>query len=326
VTRVLVTGATGFIGSHLAAALISEGFTVRAFHRRDSNTLLLQHLPVEHSFGDIRDADAVASAVKGCSHVFHTAALVSFWKKKSAEQLEVNIGGTNNVVQACIREGVASFVHTSSVAALGYRRDGALIDETTAFNWDNSITYKYSKYRAEIDVLDGVARGLDAKIVNPTVIIGPGDARMHGGQIVRDIGRGHIPAYVEGGMNIVGVHDVVRGHLAAARRGKSGERYILGGYNVTHKNAFALVAGVLKKPGPRFRAPVWSVKALGKVCDAYGAVTGKEPWITSELISGVGMNNWYSIAKAQRELGYEPTPIEPVIKETYDWYEEHGML
>jgi dihydroflavonol-4-reductase len=122
------------------------------------------------------------------------------------------------------------------------------------------------------------------------------------------------------------VHDVVRGHLAAARRGKAGERYILGGYNVTHKNAFALVASVLKKPGPRFRAPVWSVKALGKVCDAYGAVTGKEPWITSELISGVGMNNWYSIAKAQRELGYEPTPIEPVIRETYDWYKEHGML
>jgi dihydroflavonol-4-reductase len=322
----LVTGATGFIGSHLAAALISEGFTVRAFHRKDSNALLLKNLPVEHSVGDIRDADAVASAIRGCSLVFHTAALVSFWKNKKAEQLEINIGGTRNVVEACIRTGAASLVHTSSVAALGYRRDGELIDETTAFNWDDRITYKYSKHRAELEVLDGVARGLDAKIVNPTVVIGPGDARMHGGQIVADIGRGHIPAYVAGGMNIVGVQDVVRGHLAAARRGKTGERYIIGGYNVTHEEAFNLVAQVLDRPGPSFMAPVWSVKALARVCDVYGTVTGKEPWITSELISGVGMNNWYSIEKARKELGYEPSPIEPTIRETYEWYEQHGML
>ena len=324
-SRVLVTGATGFIGSHLAAALISEGFTVRAFHRPDSNTLLLKHLPVEHWLGDIRDADAVKSATDGCAHVFHTAALVSFWNKKSVEQLDININGTRNVVEACIRTGVTSLVHTSSVAALGYSRDGGLIDETTPFNWDTRITYKYSKHRAELEVLDGVARGLDARIVNPTVIIGPGDFRMHGGQIVRDVGRGHIPAYVAGGMNIVGVHDVVRGHLAAARRGKTGERYIIGGTNVTHKEAFALVARALKKPAPRFKAPVWSVKLLAMLCDSYGAITGKEPWITSELISGVGKNNWYSIAKARRELGYEPSPLEPAIRETYEWYEQHGM-
>ena len=325
-SRVLVTGATGFIGSHLTAALLSEGFTVRAFHRPDSNTLLLKQLPVEHSLGDIRDAEAVRSAVRGCEHVFHTAALVSFWKKKKAEQLEINIGGTRNVVAACLQEGIASLVHTSSVAALGSRRDGGLIDETTAFNWDAHITYKYSKHRAELEVLDAVARGLDAKIVNPTVIIGPGDIRLHGGQLVRDIGRGHIPAYVAGGMNIVGVHDVVRGHLAAARRGKPGQRYVIGGYNVTHKEAFELVARVLGKPGPRFAAPVWSVRALAKACDAFGAITGREPWITSELISGIGMNNWYSIEKARRELGYEPSPIEPAIRETYDWYEKNGML
>jgi dihydroflavonol-4-reductase len=127
-------------------------------------------------------------------------------------------------------------------------------------------------------------------------------------------------------MNIVGVHDVVRGHLAAMRRGKAGERYIIGGYNVTHQEAFSLVARVLMKPGPRFRAPVWSVKALAGVCDLFGALTGREPWINSQLISGVGMNNWYSIEKARKELGYEPSPIEPTIRETYEWYEQHGML
>jgi dihydroflavonol-4-reductase len=118
----------------------------------------------------------------------------------------------------------------------------------------------------------------------------------------------------------------VRGHLAAARRGKAGERYIIGGTNLTHKDVFALVARVLDTSTPRFKAPVWSVRALARVCDAFGAVTGKEPWINSELISGLGMNNWYSIAKARRDLGYEPSPIEPAIRETYEWYKQYGML
>jgi dihydroflavonol-4-reductase len=324
--RVLVTGATGCVGSNLIQALTKENIEVIAFHRKNSNTLNLKNILVEHRYGDVRDKESLREAVKDCDTVFHTAAVVSFWKGKRAVQFEINVGGTRNVVEACIEKGVQKLVHTSSVAALGYRIDGKLIDETTSYNWEPSVGYKYSKHLAEMEILEGVSRGLNAVIVNPSVIIGPGDLYVHGGQLVRDIARKRIPAYSAGGTNIVGVRDVVAGHIAAARHGKSGERYILGNKNLTHKQVFALVAAVLHKPAPVIKSPVIVTKFIARTLDLIGTVTGKQPWITSELISGLGKNNWYTIDKAVHELGFSPTSLEDAVLDSYEWYKKHGML
>jgi dihydroflavonol-4-reductase len=209
---------------------------------------------------------------------------------------------------------------------LGYRTDGKLIDETTKYNWGPTNGYKYSKHLAEMEILEGVNRGLNAVILNPSVIIGPGDLYVHGGQLVRDIARKRIPAYSAGGMNIVGVRDVVAGHIAAASHGKSGERYILGHKNLTHKQVFAFVADVLDKPAPVIRSPIILTRFIARTSDLVGAITGKQPWITSELISGLGMKNWYSIDKAIHELGFSPTSLEDAVRDSYEWYKRHGML
>jgi dihydroflavonol-4-reductase len=326
VKTILVTGATGCIGSNLIIELLDAGYTVRAFHRQQSNLLTLNNVDVEHFIGDIRDSDSLKKAVRGCDTVFHTAAIVSFWKKKREEQLEINVQGTRNVVDACRECGVEKLVHTSSVAALGYRNDGKLIDETTRFNWDERITYKYSKHLAELEVLRGVELGLHAVIVNPTVVIGPRDQYIHGGQIIRDVKRGRVPAYVKGGMNIVSVHDVVHGHIAAAEMGKNGERYILGGINLTHRDVFSLTAKIVGGTPPKIQAPVWFVKSVATACDLFGTITNREPWITSQLISGVGKNNWYSSEKARKELNYTPTIIDQAIREAYEWYVREEMM
>lgn len=323
---VFVTGATGCVGSNLTIELLRRGHIVRAFHRANSNTLTLQGVDVEHCIGDTHDKDSLRKAMKGCDTVFHTAAMVSFWKRKRAEQMEINVTGTQNVVEVCLELGVEKLIHTSSVAALGYRTDGQLIDETTEYNWGTISGYKYSKYLAEREVLNGVEKGLNAMIVNPSIIIGPRDVYFHGGQIVRDIKRGIIPAYVDGGINVVSVHDVVVGHILAAERGRNGERHILGGQNTTFKEFFDLVAKLLTGRSPNVKAPIWVVKGLAKFFDVFGNVTRKQPWITSELLIGIGMFNWYTIDKANRELGYMPSSIEGAIQEAYRWYRENGLM
>jgi dihydroflavonol-4-reductase len=326
VNVVLVTGATGFIGSTLAAALLRAGREVRVFRRAGSDTRLLEGLGVEHSIGDTRDQSALRAAVRGCDTVFHAAAIVSFWKKRYAEQIEVNAGGTANVVRACLESGVRKLVHTSSVAALGYRTDGLFIDETTAYNWGPLIGYRYSKHLAELEVLRGVREGLDATMVNPSVVIGPGDISFHGGQVIREIKRGIVPFYIAGGTNYVSVHDVVRGHIAAAERGRPGERYILGGENLTHKEVFKKAARATGGRAPSWKVPVGVAKGAARALDLLADLTSTQPRVSPDLLSGAGMTNWYSIEKAERELEYRPAPVEDAMREAYRWYVERGLL
>ena len=312
--NILVTGATGCIGSNLITELLRRGYYVRAFHRSTSNMITLKGIDVEQMIGDILDRDSLYKAMKGCDTVFHTAALVTFWKRRRNEQFEVNTIGTQNVVNVCLELGIKKLVHTSTIAALGYRTGNGLIDETTAYNWGTRYSYRYTKHLAELGVLKGVKKGLNATIVNPAIVIGPRDINAHGGIIVRDIKRGRIPAYVEGGMNIVSVHDVVAGEIAAALHGRSGERYILGGVNLTHREIFNLAAKILEGKAPKIKAPVWLVKSIAKIFDLVGDITGIHPPLTSDLAAASGMYNWYSIEKAKRELNYEPTSIEIAIK------------
>ena len=323
---VLVTGANGCVGSNLIARLVADGYIVRGFHRPTSNLITLEGIDFEHYIGDIRDETALRNAMRGCDTVFHTAAIVSYWPKRYREMMDVNVAGTRTVVNACLASDVQKLVHTSSVAALGKTEDGSLVDEAVAFNGMTKPSYRYSKHLAELEVLRGVQVGLNATLVNPSVIIGPRDAQFHGGKIIRSIKKGLLPAYVDGGMNVVSVHDVVEGHIAAALQGRCGERYLLGGWNLKFKEIFELTARIVGGWAPRVKVSRRFLTLLARSYGLFANATGTEPLISLDLLSGAGLQTWYSSNKAVNELGYKISPIEPAIMESYEWYASHGLL
>jgi len=326
--NILITGGTGFIGSALAAALVARGFSVSILRRASSDLSRIDGLDVRHCIGDVRDADGLRTHVRGHDTVFHTAAMISFWKPRRAEMMSINVDGTRSVVEACLAEGAGRLIHTSSIAAIGRpAAPGSHADETSVFNWAKCNNgYKASKHAAEAVVMDGIGRGLDAVIVNPGVVIGPGDTAFNGGQLIRSVTRGLALFYPKGGMNVVYVDDVVRGMIAAAERGARGERYILGGENVTHREAFTVTAQVTGGRAPFLPIPVSGVRAGARVFDLWGALTHSEPMLTSELVSGAGLFNWYSSQKAARDLGYTITPFREAVRLTYDWYRQRHYL
>ena len=318
--NVLVTGGTGFIGSNLVFELLNEGCTVRVLRRRTSDLRALGDADVEHVIGDLRDAASVRRALEGCDTVFHTAAMVSYWRKEREEMYEVNIGGTRTIVELCLELGVERLVHTSSIAAVGFAEDGNPASESNEFNWERfDIGYRISKHRAEDEVRQGVKRGLDAVIVNPSIVIGPRDIHFHGGQLIRDIHKKRIFYYINGGMNVVYVDDVVRGHILAARQGRRGERYILCGENLTHSE---IVGGFR----PFFRVPAGAVQTIAATAETIGNILNVKPWVTRELLAGSGMTYFFSCDKARRELGYEMMPFREAVRRTYIWYKEQGLL
>ena len=325
--NVLVTGGTGFIGSNLAAALVQQGCNVRILRRAGSDLRALGSLNVEHMLGDVRDKESVKSAMRGCDTVFHTAAIVSYWKKERPLMFDVNIGGTHNVVESCIELGIEKLVHTSSIAAVGFPANGTTADETSTFNWEHyDVGYRISKYEAEKEARRGVERGLDAVMVNPSVVIGERDIHFHGGQLIRDIYRKKIFYYVSGGMNIVYVGDVVRGQILAAERGRSGERYILSGVNLTHKEIISTIADVVGGIKPLFRIPPAGVRLVAAVSEVIANGLGRRPWVTRELLAGSHLNYHFSCRKAESELGYTRTPFREAVERTFAWYRNCGML
>jgi len=327
VRNVLVTGGTGFIGSNLAVALISEGCSVRILRRLHSDLRAIGDAPVEHSIGDIQDVESLRRAMKGCDTVFHTAAMVSYWRRQREEMYRINIGGTRNVVDACLRLGVQRLIHTSSIAAIGYPEDGGLARETNQFNWDRyDIGYRISKHKAEQEIHRGVQHGLDAVMVNPSVVIGPRDIKFHGGQLIRDIYWKRLFYYVDGGMNIAFAEDVVKGHILAARRGRKGDRYILGGENLTHRQIISTIADVVGGIQPFFKVPQWAVRSIAVVAEGIGSTLNRKPWVTRELLASSSLFNYFTSEKAERELGYMRTPFREAVQKTFSWYKQQGLL
>ena len=324
---ILITGGTGFIGSNLAAALLDQGCSVRILRRRDSDLRALNALDVEHALGDVRDPDSLRSAMKGCDTVFHTAAVVSYWKKERPLMFDVNIGGTRNIVGCCIELGIQRLVHTSSIAAIGFPENSATADETNAFNWQKyDVGYRISKFEAEKEIQRGVKLGLDAVVVNPSVVIGERDIHFHGGQLIRDIRKKKIFYSISGGMNIVYVGDVVRGHILAAERGRTGERYILSGANLSHKEIISTIADVVGGIKPLFRMPSAFVKLTAEISEGFAGALGRRPWVTRELLAGAHLNYHFSCGKAEFELGYTRTPFREAVEKTFTWYLKNKML
>ncbi len=324
--NILVTGATGFIGSQLTHALVGQGNHVRVLRRANSKTLMLDGLPVEHVFGDILQAEAVDQAVAGCDLVFHVAGLSSYWRAQRDQIYRVNVEGTRVVMDACLRAGVPRVVHTSSVAAIGVRRD-APADENTPFDaFSATWAYADSKHRAELEVHRAVERGLNAVIVNPAAVIGPGDHYLISSSMVVEFARRPIPAVPRGGVCLADVDAVVQGHLRAAERGRTGERYILGGENLTNLEVAATICDIAGRRPPRWTIPGWMLGPAALAVDAINRISPRPPIVSGEQLRLDAYNVFYDCSKAVRDLDYPLLPFRGAAERAYRWYQEHGYL
>ena len=270
--RVLVTGSSGFIGSHLCRELANHGHSVCAFHRTNSPLSLIEDLPVDRATGDITQPDTLSNAFEGVDVVFHTAAKLG--KSTPGLTYRVTVGGTRNVLKACLDAGVSRVVHTSSIAAFGVPHvkglepeNGAasVMKETHSWNYrPERWRYAHAKHLAEMEVQNAVALGLDAVIVNPSLVIGKGDINRVSGEAIMHVARGNLKVSSQGGLNAIHIADVVRGHIAALEKGQTGERYILGSENMTHQSFLELTAEVVGVDPPRIMLPGRILRALSE--------------------------------------------------------------
>lgn len=321
---VLVTGATGFVGSHVVRQLLERGDRVRVLVRPESPLRALEGLEVDVAEGDLRDAASVRAAASGVRQIFHVAADYRLFAKSSAEIYATNVRGTTNVL-AAIDSGVERVIYTSTVATIAVPRD-SLPDETTTSSLGEMIGhYKRSKWLAERVALDAAARGAPVVIVNPTTPVGPGDARpTPTGQVILDFLRGRMPAYVQTGLNVVPVEDVARGHLLAAERGRIGERYLLGGRNMTLKEILEALAAITGRPAPRIRLPWRAAMAIGYADHVFAHVSGRQPRVPLDGVRMARHLMWVSSEKAERELEFKSGSVEAALERAVRWYrQEH---
>ena len=322
---VLVTGATGFIGSALSRRLVKHGFSVRALHRKTSPLDVLADLPVERVVGDILEPETLRSAFKGVDWVFHTAAQSDYWRFPELV-LRTSVEGTRNVMLAAEEAGVQRVVLTSSLAALGVPPRGELLNEENNFNLPpNKFTYGYSKFQAELEAQKVAARGIELVILNPSIVLGPGDINRISGTMVIEAARGWGFFWVEGGVNYIHVDDVVTGHLTAARQGQSGERYILGGENLPLREVFTILTEIVGRRPPWLRIPRQVIEPAAKLID------WMRPLITLPFNSSqLRLSRHYlycDTSKAQKDLELpQLLPFRQAAQDAYDWYLEQGMI
>ena len=322
----LVTGGTGFVGSHVVRALLSRGRRVRCLVRAESRRDQLEGLPVEIAVGNLTDAASLSPALSGVHTLYHVAADYRLWARDPQELYRANPGGTENILAAAAAAGVARVVHTSSVAALGLMPDGSAADETTPVERARIIGhYKKSKYDAERVAQKWAARGLPVVIVNPSTPIGEGDIKpTPTGQMIVDFLNRRLPAYVDTGLNLVDVRDVAEGHLAAAERGRVGERYILGNRNMTLREILETLARLTGLPAPAVRLPHWIPLAAAAVTTGVARVTGRPPRVSLESVRMSTHRMFFDAKKAVRELGLPQTPVEDALSRAVSWFRERG--
>jgi len=326
---ILVTGATGFVGSHVARQLVAAGHSVRVLVRQNSNLQLLEGLPVERVEGDLRDARSLDRAAKGARKIFHIAADYRLWARNPDEIYESNVEGTRRLFEAAARAGVERIVYTSTVATIavpGHENNPP--NEDSHASLDQMIGhYKRSKFLAEAEAIRAAKAGLPIVIVNPTAPVGPGDWKpTPTGRILLDFLNGKMPAYVDTGLNLVAVEDVAAGHLLAAERGQVGERYILGARNMTLKQILEALGLIAGRPAPRVRLPHAVALAAGYADQWIARLTGREPRIPVEGVRMSRHRMFVASDKAGRDLGYQPGPVEPALERAVRWYDEHGYV
>ncbi len=330
--RVFVTGATGFLGSHVARVLAEQGADLRLLVRPTSNLRNLEGLKagssrVETATGDLRDPASLEKAMTGCEVVFHVAADYRLWVRDPAEMYRSNVEGTRAILEAARKNAVRCVVYTSSVATMGFTGNGHPADEGSPVSLADMIGhYKRSKFMAEQVALEAGRGGMRVVTVNPTTPIGEQDVKpTPTGRIVVDFLKRKFPAYVETGLNLVDVQECARGHIAALEEGKSGERYILGGENLTLKQILDKLGAISGLPSPKIKLPYFVAYAAGAVDETVsGRLLGREPRATIETVRMGKKKMWASSSKAERELGWKTVSADGALRRAVEWFRANG--
>jgi dihydroflavonol-4-reductase len=324
----LVTGASGFVGSHVVRCLLTRGEAVRVLVRASSKLRAIEGLPVERAEGDLRDAASLQRAMTGVKRVFHVAADYRLWARNPGEIYENNVQGTRNLLAAARNARVERVVYTSTVGTIAVPREGRLPDESTESTLDQMIGhYKRSKWLAEQEALRAAAEGVPVVIVNPTTPVGPGDWKpTPTGRLILDFLQGRMPAYVDAGLNLVAVEGVAAGHLQAAERGRIGERYLLGGRNMTLIEILRALSAISGRRAPRVRLPHAVALAASYADQLFSRIMGREPRIPVEGAKMARHKMFVDSSKAVRELGFEAQPVEAALARAVRWYEDNGYV
>ncbi|GAB4549282.1 MAG: NAD-dependent epimerase/dehydratase family protein [Anaerolineae bacterium] len=321
----LVTGATGFVGSHITRLLVEHGHTVRIVRRANSRTTLVDDLPVEHALGDVTEPESLQAAMRGCEWVFHTAAVSDYWRSSRERIYEVNVKGTQHVLDVARSLGIQRVILTSSAAAIGLRKDGRPSDETIPFNLPpNRFPYGHSKWLA--DELAAQYTDLEVVMLNPSVIFGPGDLNQISGSFITEFARGLVPPlYPVGRVTAIDVRDVARAHLVAAEKGRAGQRYILGESDISYKDLFGMIATMVGARPPKRPLPKWAALPLARLTGFVARLGVKLPinadqvWLSAQSVT-------FDCHKSHRELGLPQIPLRQSLHDTYDWYKAQGMI
>ncbi|MBX3236427.1 MAG: SDR family NAD(P)-dependent oxidoreductase [Nitrospiraceae bacterium] len=324
--KVLVTGATGFVGGAVARALVASGAEVRVLARQGADLQNLNGLKAERVEGDLRDRESLKRALTGCRQLYHVAAHYALWAKDPAIFYDVNVTGTRNILEAAREVGVERSVYCSTIGAIGLPPGGGLGTEQTPVSLDQMAGhYKRSKYLAEQEVLKLAKEGLPVVIVNPSAPVGAADVRpTPTGQVIVDFMKGRMPAYIETGMNIVDVDDVAAGHLLAMEKGRLGERYILGCKNLMLREVFEILSRLTGVNAPSIKLPRLAILPLAYANQWIADLTGHPPRIPLEGVKMAKYKMHYDCSKAIRELGIPQTPPEVALEKAVKWFREHG--
>jgi dihydroflavonol-4-reductase len=327
---VLVTGATGFVGSAVARHLLEEGERVRVLARPASDRRNLDGLDVEVAVGDLTEPATLASAVAGCSALFHVAADYRLWTRNPDDMIRTNVEGSTQIVRAAMQAGVERIVYTSSVAALGINRDATPANEDTPSTVDDMIgVYKRSKFLAEEAVRRLVTEeGAPVVIVNPSAPAGPRDIKpTPTGRMIVEAAAGRMPAFVDTGLNVVHVDDVAAGHVRAWRAGAIGERYVLGGENLALGDILAIIADICGRKAPKVRIPHGAIMPIAHMAEAWTRLTGgDEPFVTVDGVRMARKKMYFSSAKAEQALGYRARPAAEAFVDAVGWFRDRGYL
>ncbi len=327
---VLVTGATGFVGAAVARRLLAAGKSPRFLHRANSDTRNIDGLPGTRAIGDLGDAASLRRAVAGCEAVYHVAADYRLWVPRPEEIYRINVDGSVALVRAAMEAGVRRIVYCSSVAVLGINKDGTPSDESTPVSLADMIGhYKRSKFLAEEAVRQLVAdEKAPVVIVNPSTPVGPRDIKpTPTGRLIRDAALGKMPAYVDTGLNVVHVDDVAEGHVLAHDKGRIGERYILGGDDMSLRDILAAVCAAAGRKPPSVRLPRRALYPLAYCVEGWARfVSKREPLFTVDGLRMAAKLMYFSSAKAKRELGYAPRPGRAALEDAVRWMREAGLL
>lgn len=325
--QVFITGATGFVGGHVARAYASQGAKLRLLTRNTSNLARLEGIPAETVVGDLRRPQELRSALAGCDALVHVAADYRLWVPDPNEMYASNVDGTRELLKIAREVGVGRVVYTSSVATMGFKRDGTIVDEASPVSVADMIGhYKRSKFLAEQEAIAAARAGQHVMILNPTTPIGPNDAKpTPTGRIVVDFLNRNFPAYVDTGLNLVDVAEVARIHVVALDRGVPGERYILGGENMTLKQILDQLASITGLPSPKIKVPHEIAMAFAFFDENFtGKLLGKEPRATVEAVRMGRKMMFATSAKAARELGFRILPVDSALRGAVDWFLAHG--